>query len=666
MDGVLTLTPARSRWESLARRWWWGSEARTTDVLPLHMPFSRVGGAYVLVSAVLVSSTAWLLDTTPHGWFKVFVSEIVAVLLAALALRLPWRRLPDELLLVFPFLVLAPIAILPHTAGDTGSAYNNLFTLSAAYAGLTQRRLVAAIASVAMLLLYFPANGGLSNGLYIRLPVALITWCVLAVLLADLVARYSAARTQLERETEEIRRLSVQDALTGLPNRRMFETRLTDVLVQLPKNNTCCAVFFFDIDNFKDVNDGMGHAAGDALLCSIADLLTGMFRGNDVISRFGGDEFALLVEDVGDAGQAKRLGERLAAALDTSFEIGPERVATSVSVGLAVAGRGTLHEVVRDHEVELSPQTLSAARVIAAADFAMYEAKQAGGGVSRVWDAESATTHERRSKVSADLRHSLDVPVEGELWVAYQPIVELETGKVVGVEALSRWSHPVRGAVPPDEYIAAAEASGLIHQLGRQVLHTATRHLADWNRERRRVGIEPLWVSVNFSPRQLQTPDLLHDVRTALQESHLPPEQLVLEITESALIVGANLVRKRLHDLHDMGIAVALDDFGTGYSSLAYLRLLPIEIVKIDRLFVSGLGSVPADEAVVSAVTGLAQRLDQTVLAEGIETIQQHERAIELGCKYGQGFLYWPPAAAAKLDMAAITSSVWRGSPVGT
>ncbi|UQX88651.1 bifunctional diguanylate cyclase/phosphodiesterase [Jatrophihabitans telluris] len=636
------------------RRWWWGNEARTADVLPLHSPLSRVGALLVFVCASLVIGTAWLLNTDTVGWLRASASEVVAALAALAALALPWRRVPSWLLLIFPLIALLPIALLIDTTGQYATAYNNVFTLAAAYSGLTQRRWIALLTIPGMLPLYYLANGGTSAGFYIRLPVALVTWTVLAALLSDLVARYRAAGLQLRREADEVGRLAVQDALTGLPNRKVFEERLTLALERSRNAQTLCAVFFCDIDGFKEINDGLGHAAGDRMLREVANLLTGLLRAEDTVSRLGGDEFALLVSDVAEAGQAELLGHRLAAALDRSYLSSEQQVSASMSVGVAVADSAALHGMGEYPPVSAAGAPVTAARVIAAADLAMYEAKQAGGGVCRAWDAGSASAQEDRYRISSDLRRTLERKSDAQLWVAYQPIVDLMTGQTVGVEALARWDHPARGAVPPELFIAAAEASGVIHALGRRVLQQASQQVARWNESRVQEGHSPLWVSVNCSPKQLQGPSIVEDVQAALLESGLAPERLILEITESALLVGPSLVAERLAALRNCGVVIALDDFGTGYSALSHLRHLPIQIVKIDRSFVAGLGSISADEAVVAAVTGLASRLGQTVLAEGVETRVQESRARQLGCTFGQGNLYAEPQPAADLDRVLV------------
>ncbi len=613
------------------------SEARSTDVLPLNMPFSRVGAAFVVVCAVLVAGTWWIVEESTYRWLLVCLCQAGSVLVAGAGLALPWRRLPRPLLLGFPLLSLVTLATLPGITDSYATAYNNTFTMAAAFAGVTQRRLVALAVVPAMLPLYLLANGA-NDESYVRLPVALTTWTVLALVLADLTARHAAISRRLQREGDEARRRGRLDPLTGLPNREVLEDCLDAALQRGRTDGTTCAVFYCDVDDFKDINDGLGHATGDRVLVAVAASLRGLLRAQDIISRVGGDEFVLLVEGVHGPEDAHALGRRLATALNAEHDVDGRPVGVTVSIGLAVPQGGLLNLAADPDDVTWPT---SASTAIAAADAAMYEAKQAGGGRCSIWDAESAAAHERRQRTGSDLGRALAEGCE-QLWVAYQPIVELASSRLIGVEALARWDHPTRGPVPPDEFVPAAESTGTIADLGRHVLRLAAGQMAAWNEQRRCLGLEPLWVAVNCSPRQLQAAGFVEEVSTLLAEAGLPAERLVLEITESALLEGATVVR-RLEELHRRGVVVALDDFGTGYSSLSYLRHLPVQVIKIDRSFVAGLGTIPADEAVVAAVTGIARELGHRVLAEGVETVGQAEAARRLGCLFGQGYLFARP-----------------------
>jgi diguanylate cyclase (GGDEF)-like protein len=446
------------------------------------------------------------------------------------------------------------------------------------------------------------------------------------------------AQKQLE---AQLQHNAFHDALTGLANRALFTDRLEHALARTDRGQTPVAVLFVDLDDFKAVNDGSGHGAGDALLIAVADRLRRVLRPGDTVARLGGDEFAVLLEDAGSH-HAEATAQRLLAVLTEPFPVAEADVRISASVGIAVGAAG-LHD----------PDEL-----LRHADVAMYAAKEAGKGRSAVFapDMDSAIIGQLRMK--AELARAVE---QGELTVFYQPTVDLASGRLAGVEALVRWQHPERGLVPPLEFIPLAEQTGLVVPIGRFVLREACRQVNAWHAAH--PGRPPMTVSVNLSARELQEPDLIASVRDALDASGLDPAHLVLEITESVLVVDLPTTVGTLHELRALGLRLAVDDFGTGYSSLAYLENLPVDVLKIDKSFVDRIGE-PAtagpDAAqaggtdarrpvMVSAISQLGHALHLQLVAEGIEQPEQLETLRALGCQYGQGYHFSRPLPAEAL-----------------
>jgi len=418
------------------------------------------------------------------------------------------------------------------------------------------------------------------------------------------------------------------DALTRLANRKLFEDR---VAYALRKSSGAgpgrVVVLFLDLDDFKTVNDSLGHAAGDQLLVGVAQRLAGCVRKGDEVARLGGDEFAVLLAD-GDERRAARVAERLLEALRTPFFIEGREIFTSASIGVANGGGSrTAGELLRN------------------ADSAMYAAKR--GGKHR-WAPFAPTMHAEvvaRLQTQGDLARAIE---RQELRIHYQPLVEFATGRFVGVEALVRWQHPERGLVLPGEFIEIAEDSGAIIQIGRFVLNEACSQVRAWQLAR---GEEsPLTLSVNVSPRQLRGPTLVADVEEALARSGLPPGDLILELTENVLLDDRNSAGKVLGALTELGVNLALDDFGTGYASLSYLRHFPFNLLKIDRSFVEDLSSGPEAVALASAIVQLARLLGLQVTAEGVETTAQLAALELLGCEAGQGYHFAAPLPAEQLE----------------
>ncbi|MEP7344708.1 MAG: EAL domain-containing protein [Gemmatimonadaceae bacterium] len=413
------------------------------------------------------------------------------------------------------------------------------------------------------------------------------------------------------------------DPLTGLANRNLFRDRVVHALQRSSRAHEEIAVMFLDLDNFKQVNDTLGHAAGDQLLSSVAARLLNATRGCDTVARLGGDEFAVLLENVRGDIDATIVAERIKQALRAPVEFDNGRtVSVCASMGIARPGPG-------DGSDEL----------LRNADVAMYGAKGEARGAYVIFDP---SMHERlvdRVSLELDMQKAIE---RGELSVAYQPIVSLETGTITGCEALMRWNHPVRGAVPPSLFIPIAEETGVIISLGRWVLREACARAAQWNAER---PLRALTMTVNISAAQIADTALIDDVAEALRDTKLDPQLLVLEVTESVLMGDAEPAMACLNRLREVGVRLAIDDFGTGYSSLSQLQRFPVDVLKIDRSFTSGLPNDSNSAALAKTIIALGNMLTLRTVAEGVETSQQHERLRELGCGLGQGFLFSHPVA---------------------
>ncbi len=412
------------------------------------------------------------------------------------------------------------------------------------------------------------------------------------------------------------------DPLTDLANRALFLYQVGHALSRATRLGQSAAVLFLDLDNFKTVNDSLGHAAGDRLLVDAARRLASCVRDSDLIARLGGDEFAVLVDDADEMTDVLQIAERIASSLARPFMLGGKEVFVSASVGIARTAAGeTSDELVRN------------------ADVAMYVAKTRGKGQHVCFEPQMHKAALDRLVVEADLRQAIE---REEFFLQYQPIVLLGTGEIIGAEALVRWCCRDRGTVPPGVFIPIAEETGLITAIGRWVLRRACRTAHQWEKERG----HPMRITVNLSGRQLQEPDIVDDVRRALADSGLNPKHLVLELTESMLMQNTELSMARLTALKALGVSLAIDDFGTGYSSLSYLQRYPIDILKIDKAFVDVIDKSGEGPVLASAIIALGETLRMNTVAEGIETEEQRQRLIELGCELGQGYLFSRPVDA--------------------
>ncbi|UUY03725.1 EAL domain-containing protein [Svornostia abyssi] len=447
--------------------------------------------------------------------------------------------------------------------------------------------------------------------------------------LLQAVSHVLATAIAARRAEDQARHDAMHDPLTGLPNRVLFSDRLAQALARSERDGSPLAVLLLDIDRFKLINDSLGHLVGDELLREVAPRLSGAVRASDTVARLGGDEFAVLCEDLEDEREAQEMAERLGACFLRPFALGGEQQFATASVGLVVADSHTdAEELLRD------------------ADAAMYRAKEAGRGRYEVFDEGMRARAVARLQVENELRRALD---REELQLFFQPIHDLQAGRIASCEALVRWNHPERGLVGPDQFIPIAEESGLIVPLGAWVLQRACRQLARWRRSVE--AADSLRITVNLSARQVTQPDIVDTVAEAIEEAGLDPQDIGLEITEHVLIEDAQTTADTLRRLQRLGVRLVIDDFGTGYSSLSYLKRYPIEVLKIDRSFIDGIADDESgDLAIVTAIVRMASALGVDVIPEGVETEAQLQALRDLGCQYAQGFLLDRPLPPEELE----------------
>jgi diguanylate cyclase (GGDEF)-like protein/PAS domain S-box-containing protein len=441
-----------------------------------------------------------------------------------------------------------------------------------------------------------------------------------------------------KRMESELERLALYDALTGLPNRALFADRLGHVLARRGRE-TSTAVYFLDVDRFKRINDSLGHAAGDEVLREVAKRLDGVLRPEDTVARFGGDEFTLLCESVGGVLEAVSIADRLQRSLRDPLMAGGAELRLSASIGVAL---------VEPNEVG------DAQHLIEDADAAMYRAKERGGARAELFDSAMRDNAVRALRIEQELQQALE---RGELRLFLQPGVDLRTGQVIGAEALVRWKHPQRGLIMPDGFLGVAEETGLIVPLGEWVIGESCRQLAEGQS---RPETSQLHLSLNLSARELTHPDVVSNLLGCVRESGIDPHYLTIEVTESTAMADGDSGFRALREFSAEGIRVAIDDFGTGYSSLEQLRRMPVDIVKVDRSFVSGMADDPTDRALVAAVVGMGRALKLAVVAEGVELPEEAEALLELGCHIGQGFLFAKPLPIEAMDelLASGTSAL--------
>ncbi len=443
--------------------------------------------------------------------------------------------------------------------------------------------------------------------------------------------RVTAVRDITERKALErrLRHQALHDRLTGVPNRALFMDRVSSALARAARRRRRVAAMFVDLDNFKFVNDTLGHHAGDDLLVAISERLRACLRPEDTLARLGGDEFAVLLEDLAEEGEATRVAKRIVEQLRDPFALGNQEVFVTPSIGIALNSPG-----------QDSPEGL-----LRNADLAMYWSKKEGKARYQLFEPSIEAQSTQRMRLEHDLRRALE---REEFVVHYQPVVGADSGRIMGMEALVRWEHPERGLVLPDEFVPLAEETGLIVPIGKRVLREACRQAKEW--QERYPSDLPLMVGVNLSARELEHPDLVEEAEGALRDSGLDPRTLTLEITESAVVKDEEHNIDALRRLGALGVRFALDDFGTGYSALAYLRRLPVGLLKLDRSFLQRLGEDEAEvKVLLSGVIGIASGLGLYVLAEGVETPEQLALVRSLGCDLAQGNYFSEPLPSEAL-----------------
>jgi diguanylate cyclase (GGDEF)-like protein len=419
----------------------------------------------------------------------------------------------------------------------------------------------------------------------------------------------------------------LHDPLTRLPNRALFVDRVEHAIARASRTNESLAILIVDLDSFRTVNDSLGRAAGDRLLAGVAERLQGCLRPSDTVARFGGDEFAILLEELRAPGDATRAADRVLESLETPFPVEGREVYVGACIGIAADSGAPAEMLLRN------------------ADLAMYQAKTSGRNRHVIFEESMHAAMVERLDLELDLRRAIQ---RDELVLTYQPVFNLRTGGISGLEALVRWRHPTRGLVAPERFVPLAEKSGAIAALGRWVLRTACHQSALWRA--RYPAMPDLQVGVNISAAQLHDPALVDEVAEALRIAQLEPRGLTLEVTETAVAEDLATAEDALRDLKDLGVDLALDDFGIGYSSLRHLKRFPLDNLKIDRSFIQGIGREGEELSLLRAILDLSDIFELLAIAEGIERPEQRDRLLELGCERGQGHLLSAPLTADEAD----------------
>jgi len=440
---------------------------------------------------------------------------------------------------------------------------------------------------------------------------------------------------QKQRATEQaMEELAHHDPLTRLPNRLLFAERLEEMLEHARRLDRQVAVYLIDLDNFKDLNDSLGHASGDALLLQVAKRLTDVSRDTDIVARLGGDEFAIIQTNINHPDGVTTFAERVISCLIDAYEVNDGLIHSTASIGVTI----------------FPDDDKKAAMLLQNAELALYRAKQDGRGKFQLFNSAMQDAVRRRHVLERELRIALDTE---QFEIHYQPRYRVSDRAIVGAEALVRWNHPKRGAISPAEFIPVAESSGLVTRITEFVLNEACAQIGEWSRKFDR----PLTISVNLSPVDFRRPDIVTFIEQTLREIDLPPQQLEIEITEGMVMYGAELVRERLTDIRALGVSLAIDDFGTGFSSMSYLKTFPVDSLKIDQTFVAGIPSQREDIAITMAIIRLAHSLNLTTVAEGVETDAQLEFLTRRNCDQVQGYLLSRPVSAEDLTALLLTAA---------
>ncbi|HKU35188.1 MAG TPA: EAL domain-containing protein [Paenarthrobacter sp.] len=459
----------------------------------------------------------------------------------------------------------------------------------------------------------------------------------LQIIYAELEERVAARTKQLHEAHREMQHMAMTDSLTGLNNRSAFTSALTDAQERARAGGQRPGILLLDMNGFKGINDSLGHTIGDRVLEIVAQRISGAVREGDMVARMGGDEFAILLRDVTPA-IANSIGNRVLAAVDGIMEIEGHHLRCGASMGLRMA------------QPDQTAQVL-----MMEADIAMYESKAEGRGRLKMFKPEMLQARQLRNQLISELKEAIS---GSQLVLFYQPIIRLDTRGIEGVEALVRWNHPTRGLVMPDEFIPIAEETGMISDLGGWVLRTAVEQLQRWRNDPL-TAHHDFNMRINVSAADLQRLEFVEDVRDALSAAGLDPSMLVLELTESAVIQGNDLDRYTLKALERLGVGMEIDDFGTGYSSIDYLRRLPVHAVKVDRSLLSALGSDPSQPALLAAVLQLIRACGLGAVWEGIESEDQAQYLLSIGCTSGQGYYFSRPLPEAQLTEQLKHHKAW-------
>jgi len=454
---------------------------------------------------------------------------------------------------------------------------------------------------------------------------------------SDLERRVADRTAMLGRAQAELEQMAMTDALTGLANRTLLNQRIQEAILTSADSGKAPAVLVLDLDSFKAINDTLGHGAGDAVLVEVARRLRSAVRAGDTVARLGGDEFAIVITEATEE-EILQIAHRASEQLQDSVRVGTETVWAMASMGVCIGTPGYPAEaLLRD------------------ADIAMYQAKEQGRNNVQLFHPDMLDAVQERSRITAELRSAV---AGGELALRYQPVVELASGRVIGIEALIRWHHPVRGIIMPGSFIHIAEETGLILELGRWVLHEGVAQLGRWSETS--PDLTDFHLHINLSAAELLRSDLLEDIRETLARHNVAPQRLVLEITETVLMSRGTVEEQVFSGLRDMGVGLQIDDFGTGYSSISYLRLLPADTVKVDQSLIQDMGSDPQQLKFIAAILQLISSAGLKAIVEGIETAEQAIHLQAMGCLYGQGYYYsYPLSPDEVLDRIRSPAQRW-------
>jgi len=591
----------------------------------------------VIYAALAANGVLALLSLMVQNWWtgtQLLASELL-IWVALRYARQERRVAASNLMLATLLISLSILVFKAHGLRDEAvSAFPSVMIFAGMFA--TRRVFVAMMAcilSVLGMVAWLNISGWHVNEVPQVTLFSLFNICTILLVTAFFVwllaSDWRAALKKLEIENERIResharidKLAFHDSLTGLPNRLLARDRFEQAMALARRNQTSVALLYLDLDDFKAVNDSLGHSSGDLLLCDVAQRLTQAVRASDTVSRQGGDEFLIVMGSLGDDSDAAAMAAKISDLLTTPFQVNGLEVSTTGSLGIALFPADG-----DDFETLLKN-----------ADMAMYRAKESGRNAFRFYDAEMNTNVIEHLHLISGIRTAL---ARNEFSLHYQPQFDLKSGRIIGAEALIRWRHPELGLVPPLKFIPVAERCGLIHELGRWVLNEACRQTRAWQD----AGLPRLVIAINLSPVQFRRDDIERDIMNALAANKLAANFIELELTESLLIADSKDLTALLSRLRGLGLRLSIDDFGTGYSNLGYLKQFEVECLKIDQSFVRRMTENANDAGIVRAIIEMAHSLSLDVVAEGVENEAVLSRLIELGCEFGQGF-HWSPALA--------------------